>query len=237
MSNRSNNRYTPSPKSADPNTGKASEDTNALWRIPQWFSDLEATTSENLRRYHAELLKFNSKVNLISRNTERDADEVHFADCILAGKVLMGAGMPPRVYDMGSGNGLPGLVLAIMDPTREYVLVESDVRKCEFMKHVAHTLDLKKVVVANVRLETLSPDEVHCAVSRGLASISKTILGCNRLFKKGGIFIHLKGNSWAGEVAEIPSQLISVWKPQLIGDYSLPVSQAQRAVVATLKIS
>jgi 16S rRNA (guanine527-N7)-methyltransferase len=208
-----------------------------MWRIPEWFPELEPAKQAALKSYHGELLKFNLKVNLISRNTERDADEVHFADSILASKVLFAAGMPKRVHDIGSGNGLPGLVLAILDPTREYVLVESDGRKCEFLKHIVSLLALKNATIMNARYETLSGDELTCALSRGVASISKTVLGFNKTFKKGSIFLHRKGNSWANEVAEIPSQVISHWMPKLIGDYTLPVSQVQRAVVATLKIT
>ncbi len=212
-------------------------DNNALWRVPKWFHDLDPMVLTLLQSYHTELIKFNAKVNLISRSTERDADEVHFADSILASKVMLGAGLPRRVFDIGSGNGLPGLVLAIMDPGRSYVLVESDVRKCEFMKHVVHVLSLSNVEVLNERLESLDPDSVICAVSRGFASISKTVLASTKIFVKGGVFIHLKGNSWSKEVAEIPSQLIATWSPKLLGSYVLPVSQAQRAVVATVKIS
>jgi 16S rRNA (guanine527-N7)-methyltransferase len=208
-----------------------------MWRIPEWFPEISAAHQEKLKRYHAELLKFNLKVNLISRNTEREADEVHFADSILAAKVLLGVGMPKKVHDIGSGNGLPGVVLGILDSSREYVLVESDGRKCEFLRHVTGALGLKNVTVANSRFESLTGEEMTCAISRGVASISKTVLVFNKIFKKGSVFLHLKGNSWANEVAEIPSQVISHWTPKLIGDYTLPVSQAQRAVVATLKIS
>lgn len=229
------NRF-PTPKVQEP-AKKDGTDPNAMWRIPEWFSEIEAPKLGLLKNYHSELLKFNLKVNLISRNTERDADEVHFADCILASKVLLAAGMPKRVHDIGSGNGLPGLVLAILDPTREYFLVESDGRKCEFLKHVITQLSIKNANVMNVRMESLSGEELSCAISRGFASISKTVLAFNKTFKKGSIFLHLKGNSWANEVAEIPSQVISHWMPKLIGDYTLPVSQVQRAVVATLKIS
>jgi len=212
-------------------------DHNALWRIPEWFSSLPANVPERLKAYHGELLRFNLKVNLISRTTEREADEAHFADCLMAAQLLMKAGLDKRVFDIGSGNGLPGIVLGIYDPTREYVLVESDTRKCEFMKHMVHMLGLKNVSVMSVRFETLIGQGVTCAVSRGFASISKTVLACNKIFEKGGRFFHLKGNNWSSEIAELPSQLISLWAPQLIGEYTLPVSQARRAIVITQKKS
>lgn len=225
----------PPPKPAAKKTDSEPKDSNALWRIQDWFKELPAPTLALLKAYHTELLKFNLKLNLISRNTERDADEAHFADCMLAAQILLAAKMRSRVFDIGSGNGLPGIILAIMDPSREYVLVESDARKSEFLKHAIAVLQLKNAVVMNVRFENLGGQGMDCAVSRGFASISKTVLACNKIFPKGGQFFHLKGNSWSSEVAELPSQLISVWAPQLLGEYTLPVSQARRAIVITQK--
>lgn len=210
---------------------------NALWRIDTWFPDLSTTLREQLRLYHAELLKFNAKLNLISRNTERDADEVHFADSVMSVQILMKAGIEGTVYDLGSGNGLPGVVLAMMAPQLEVILVEGDSRKCEFLKHIVHVLQLPNCKIMNVRLETLKEVQMASAISRGFASISKAVLAVNRAFTKGGMLYHLKGSTWSTEIADFPSQLISVWTPQLVGEYSLPDSQARRAVICTKRIS
>lgn len=226
---------TPQPPVVRKKGDEGSTDGNALWRIPSWFPEMLPTTLELLKAYHVELLKFNIKLNLISRNTEREADEMHFADCILASELLLKEKLGARVFDIGSGNGFPGIVLGILDAKREFVLVESDQRKCEFLKHAIHRLQMKNMSVMNVRLENLQGTIVECAISRGFASISKTLLGCNRIFGKTGSFFHLKGNNWSSEVAELPSQIISVWTPRLVGEYTLPVSQARRAIVATQK--
>lgn len=209
---------------------------HALWRVPQWFSALAPDTLETLRQFHVELLKFNAKLNLISRNTERDADETHFADCVLAIQALPQLTKAKLVVDVGSGNGLPGLIFAILHPHHPIQLVESDARKCEFLKHVAHQLNLRQVQVANVRLEALPMVAAgSVGLSRGFASISKTCLLANKVFPAGSTFYHLKGNSWSSEIAEIPSQLMSFWRPELVGEYTLPVSQVRRGLVATTK--
>ncbi len=234
MSNEKSGSKPPASKSSGDVSGDAS---NALWRMNDWYSGLDPKLLESLKTYHGELLKFNLRLNLISRATERDADETHFADSLLAAQLLVKAGLGKKVYDIGSGNGLPGLVLAMMVPDSEFCLVEADGRKAEFLKHVQHVLGIKNCQVLNVRLETLKGANMECAVSRGFASISKTVLAVNRSMAKGGKFFHLKGNSWSSEVAEIPSQLISHWKPALLGEYSLPVSQVRRAIVCTTKLT
>lgn len=209
---------------------------NALWRVPKWFPQLSPDVQALLQSYHAELLKFNAKLNLVSRNSEREADEIHFADSIMACEMILADSKVSRVFDLGSGNGFPGLVMAILDPTREMNLVESDVRKCEFLKHIVHTLKLPRVNILNVRLETLVGSKIEMAINRGFASISGTSLACNRILEKGAVVYHLKGNSWAKEIGEMPVQLISFWEPRLVGEYSLPVSQVRHAIVSTHKI-
>jgi len=224
-------RFPPSKSGDDDSSGGD----NALWRIPQWFPDLDPDFSRQLHEYHSELLKFNVRLNLISRNTEREADEIHFADSILVTDILKTVDLVSPVYDLGSGNGLPGIILAIARPETQFFLVESDSRKCEFLKHIIHYLKLKNCQVMNVRLETLKSADMSTAVSRGFASISKTLLAVNKSFRSGGKFYHLKGSNWGTEIAEIPAQLIALWSPELLGEYSLPDSQARRAVICTTK--
>ncbi|MCX7978379.1 MAG: class I SAM-dependent methyltransferase, partial [Bdellovibrionaceae bacterium] len=76
----------------------------------------------------------------------------------------------------------------------------------------------------------------HC-VSRGLANISKSILLTRKIVKSGGVFYHMKGESWANEIADIPTQLCSIWSPALVKEYRLPVGEARFALVKTTKIS
>lgn len=219
-------------KAPDPAEAQA---TNALWRIPEWFPNIDPKLAENLRLYHEELLKFNLKLNLISRQTEREADEAHFADCLLAAQIMVKENFGSVLFDVGSGNGMPGLIIGLMRPNVQIMLVESDSRKCEFLKHMIHAFKMPNVKVMNTRLESMQGSGIECAISRGLASISKTCLLFNKIFPKGGKFYHMKGVGWSSEIASIPSQLISVWSPRLVGEYSLPVSQARRAIVCTEK--
>ena len=210
---------------------------NALWRMPEWFPDTPSQVMEMLKGYHTELLKFNLRLNLVARTTEREADEVHFADCYQACKLITKAGLGSVVHDVGSGNGLPGIILGILNPNTAINLIESDNRKCEFLKHTANVLQLKNVKVMTVRLETLKAANIAVGVTRGFASLSKTMLLCNKIFGKGGRFFHLKSAAWSSEVADIPSQILSHWSPELLGEYSLPVSQARRGVIVTTKIA
>lgn len=207
------------------------------WRIDQWFPELNPQTKDYLKAYHTELLKFNKTVNLIGVKTIEHADAIHFADCILAHKVIVPHFKQIPIYDFGSGNGFPGVVFAILSPQYSFKLVEIDQRKSEFLKFVVSSLKLKNVEVLNVKLESLPLDSVDQAICRAFAPISKSILLGRKIFKLGGKFFHMKGEEWATEIASIPTQLCTFWQPSLLGDYKLPVGEVRFAIVQTEKIS
>lgn len=208
------------------------------WRIPEWFQDLNQSVIDNMKKYHDELIKFNRTVNLVSPKTLPYADVIHFADSIIASRLIAQAEPDlDRIYDLGSGNGFPGMVFALLYPSVEVVLVDADQRKCEFLKHVADLLGLKNVVVRNQQIESLEPGSVRICLARGLASLSRAILLARKIVPQGGVFYHLKGENWSAEVGEIPTQLCSVWMPALVGDYKLPVGPLRFAVVKTDKIA
>ena len=214
---------------------KASFEKN--WRIAQWFPDLSDLQQTMLRVYYLELLKFNPKINLISRRTEPEADQVHFADSIMAGKLILFRNKADTIVDIGSGNGFPGLVMAILSPDRKLVLLDKDQRKVEFLKHVAARVGLKNVTCFNGLLDAYPEASIECGVSRGFASLSGAVIAARKAFKIGGEYYHMKGSVWATEMAEIPTQVCSLWAPGLAADYRLPETSINLSLVVTKKIA
>jgi len=207
-----------------------------VWRIDTWFPDLSDGVREKLRTYFDELHKFNSVLNLISARSASDLDLVHISDSILGCQLILEQRPTAPVFDFGSGNGLPGVILGILDPTLSVVLIESDGRKAEFLKHVVARLQLKNVSVRNMRVEDLPPDSVKFAVSRGFASIQKALSITRKILAMDGMYFHFKSESWVREVAEIPSQMCRFWLPTLVGGYSLPHGDTRLFIVGTKKI-
>lgn len=208
------------------------------WRIDTWFPDLGADVIGKLRVYHDELQKFNRTLNLVSPKTLVFADLIHFADSILASQIIMKDNPKlSAISDLGSGNGFPGLVMALLYPNVQIQLVDSDQRKCEFLKHTASSLSLGNVKVLNSTIEALPANAIQVCMCRGFASISKAILVTRKSVPKGGVFYHMKGENWSAEVGQIPTQLCSVWAPALVGEYKLPLGSFKFAVVRTDKIS
>lgn len=220
------------------NKDKEQEAPIIYWRTDEWFPDLSPDLKSRLKTYHEELIKFNRTLNLISPKTLFVADALHFADSILASQTISKA-YPKidKIFDLGSGNGFPGLVFAMMNPGVQVVLVDNDIRKCEFLNHMISVLKVPNAQVLNKAVESLEENSVAVAMCRGFSTIARTVLVARKMMPKGGILFHLKGEEWGIEVGEIPTQLCSIWSPSLVGEYKLPVGPVKFSVIKTDKIA
>jgi len=131
---------------------------------------------EKLKTYLALLEKWQPKINLISNNTLDNAWNRHFVDSQQLEYFL------PRsaktLFDLGSGAGFPGLVLAIMRPDLNISLVESDQKKCSFLKTVSRETDTA-VSIYNERIESVSHEtDPDIVTARALASLDKLFEYC-----------------------------------------------------------
>lgn len=218
-------------------TTPSSMDTSTNWRIKDWFLDLSPQAHIQLRKYFDELLKFNKVVNLISSKTTVNADAIHFADSIQASLIVRKkANKNSMLYDIGSGNGFPGLVYSILYPDQRLTLVDTDERKCEFLKHMATTLGNGNVEVLTKKIESFGQDSIEQAICRGFAPLPRMLMLMRKIVKDGGQIFHLKAEEWGMEVSQIPIQLCSSWQPLLEGEYKLPVVDTKLYVIRTEKL-
>lgn len=131
-------------------------------------------TISKLEQYLALLVKWQRAVNLVSSKTLSEAWERHFVDS--AQLLPLIPDHVKAIADIGSGAGFPGLVIAVLRPDIEVSLIESDMKKCQFMRTVIRELGLKNVRVINKRIEAahgdVSPDMVS---ARALSSLSELL--------------------------------------------------------------
>lgn len=208
------------------------------WRIPTWFPDIPADQQAVLKTFMSELLKANKTTNLLPPKTVPVADQVHFADSILGARQIMKSGYPvKKIWDLGSGSGFPGIVFAVLFPSVEVHLIDSDQRKAEFLKQVVATLKLSNVVVHNQAIEKLGPNSVEFAVCRGFHELTKTMMMMRSIVQPGGVIFHMKSDVWGLELSRVPAQLCSIWDTGLVGNYELPETGISFAIVKTLRIA
>lgn len=128
-------------------------------RVKMWPDDLDLNVSreslEKLQQYQVLLFKWQKAINLVSPKTLQESGVRHFADSVQLEQYLpedVGS-----VMDWGSGAGFPGAVLAILRPDVEFVVVESDARKCEFMRTVSRETSAT-LRIENARIEQVVED-------------------------------------------------------------------------------
>lgn len=138
------------------------------------------------------------------------------------------------VYDIGSGNGFPGIVASLLAPEKIFKLVEADSRKAEFMKHCINALELKNAQVLVKRAESMGADRIDFGMTRGFASIQKTLLTLRRSCNAKASLFHLKGPEWSTEVVALPQQLCSTWNTVHVADYELPESKIHHTIVKSI---
>jgi 16S rRNA (guanine(527)-N(7))-methyltransferase RsmG len=153
---------------------------------------LEDATAARLATYRDLLLRWNATINLVSARTAADIDTRHITDSLQLVPLLPDAG---AIADLGSGGGLPGLVIAAALPDREVHLIESDRRKSAFLIDAAGRMGLTKVKVHPQRIELAILPPVAAVTARALAPLD-TLLGyATRFLAPFGVAILPKGRS------------------------------------------
>ena len=136
-----------------------------------------------------------------SVHDRRQVENVHIADS-LVGLEVPAVGEAARIVDLGSGAGLPGLVLAIARPEAEVVLVESVGKKCAWLERTVTALGLENVRVVCARAEELEEEPFDVVTARALASLSVLCEYAAPLLREGGSLVAWKGAVDAREDAD-----------------------------------
>lgn len=145
------------------------------------------------------LLKENESMNLIGKSTIEDLDQRHLLDCIQIFKYL--PHQDKSLMDIGSGAGLPGIILSIIGFENLH-LVEKSPKKSLFLENCKLRLGLN-FIVHNKSIADISNFNVDYITARAFASIEKIISMTKRIINNQTKFILLKGRSYSTELESI----------------------------------
>lgn len=157
---------------------------------------------QQFQTYHKALLKWQKAINLVSNTTLQSAWERHFWDS--AQLVPYIPEQVKTIVDLGSGAGFPGMVLALLFPDKNIHMIESDERKCQFLKHVSRETN-RPVSIHDDRIENiiqnLTPDII---TARAFSSLENIIKMTKSVWQKNPALkmLLLKGQKVEQEMAE-----------------------------------
>ena len=163
---------------------------------------------QGLLDYQNLIGKWNKVYNLTAVRDPAEMLTHHLLDSLAAveplQKYLQGRGLSaPSLLDVGSGAGLPGVVLAICFPTLAVTCVDTVGKKAAFIKHVALALGLPNLTGLHARVETITqPFDVIC--SRAFASLADFAGWSQAALAPGGVWMALKGKHPAEELTMLP---------------------------------
>jgi len=190
---------------------------------------------ESFEVYYEELIRWNKRVNLTTIVDYEEVQLKHFLDSLTVALALKD--MPSLLLDVGTGAGMPGLPLKILCPNISLTLVDSTLRKTDFLLHLVARLGLEGVEVLTTRAEDLAHDEAYrerfdLVLSRGVAKLATLAELALPFCTLGGSFIAQKKGVIDREV-EAAARAIDILGGQLkeVKRFRLEEFGAERALV------
>jgi 16S rRNA (guanine527-N7)-methyltransferase len=170
--------------------------------------------------------KWNKAYNLTSVRNPEEMLVKHIMDSLVVSPHLQAVTqVNSNFIDVGTGPGLPGIPLAIINPELNFTLLDSLGKRVRFMKQVKHELGLENISPVQSRVEEFE-GEFAGVLSRAFASISDMVNWSHHLVAEQGKFFALKGQVDEEEIAALPNfvkveQINPLHVPQLSGERHL----------------
>ena len=175
-------------------------------------------TDEQVRQlldYHALINKWNKVYNLSAIRDPLESIKKHFLDSFSILEFIK----PGLLLDVGSGAGLPGIIIAIMKPKTNVFVIDSVGKKCRFMQTVKTELGLENLTVINNRVESFSyPESFSQITSRAFASAIDTVNKTKHLISNDGRYLLMKGDNIAQEDIENMKSRVHILKVPFVSD-------------------
>ena len=191
---------------------------------------LSAAQQGLLLDYLALLAKWTKVYNLTAVREPDSMLKLHLLDSLAALPPLLRhtQGQPTRVLDVGSGGGLPGAAFAIAAPEQlKITCVDTVEKKARFIGQVAAELGLKNLRGEHARVENLKAEPFPVITSRAFASLVDFVTLTRQLLAPGGVWMALKGQHPADEIAALPAD-VEVFHVEPL---EVPGVDAQRCLV------
>lgn len=168
--------------------------------------------------------EWSTRFNLTAIRERSQQLTKHLLDSLSINRFLRGG----RVLDVGTGAGFPGLPLALVNPQREFVLLDSTAKKLKFVDHAASVMELKNVTTVHSRAEQYRPKvRFDSVLSRAVGSVESFIATSGQLCAGGGRLLAMKGRDPQAEIEKLPNG----WKIAAVERLTVPGLDEERHLV------
>ncbi len=182
------------------------------------------TQIKQLQGYVDMLMRWNKVYNLTAITDADDVLRLHIFDSLAVAPFIEGRSF----LDVGSGGGLPGIPLAILNPERQFTLLDKVGKKSRFMRQAAIELKLPNVSVEQTRVESWSSDiEFDAIISRAFSSVVDFVSLTGKHMHPQGSLYAMKGRYPTNELAQLPQQYRVVAERKL----QVPQLDAERYLI------
>lgn len=199
--------------------------------------DMSVAQGETLLRYLTQLQKWNRTYNLTALRDVNKMLVQHLFDSMAlvpslkkyldTFKATDGRNRP--LLDVGSGGGLPGIVIAVLFPDRDVHCVDAVEKKMAFVRQMSGSLKLPNLHAHHARVEALVPFDAQVVVSRAFASLQDFAQLAGPHVASDGVLLAMKGHRPDDEIDALHKN--TLWQVQQIEPLHVPELEAQRCLV------
>ena len=182
-----------------------------------------------LDKFYKLLIEWNNKINLTRIVGEEEVYLKHFYDSLTIAKVL-DLKEKKTLCDVGTGAGFPGVVLKIVYPNLKVTLVDSLLKRVNYLNKIIKELELTDIEAIHVRGEDFRGN-FDVVTSRAVANIEKLIKYTMHLIDNNGVFIALKGNIDNELIDSVKQKIEKKYKIIKIEKFKLPIEESQRSIL------
>jgi len=184
---------------------------------------------EKLLKYLELLQRWNKAFNLTAIRDPLQMVRLHLLDSLAIHPYVQGL---KSIIDVGTGPGLPGIPLAILNPEINFTLLDSNGKKTRFLFQAINELKLTNASEINHRAEAYQPNQLFDAViSRAFSSISDMLNQCDHLVSDQGCFLAMKGKKPDSEL----SQMTKAYKVVEVNEVNVPLIDSERHLIKIIK--
>ena len=185
-----------------------------------------------LLEYLAQMQRWNRTYNLTAIRDPEQMLAQHLFDSLSVVNPLVrkvDSADTAKLYDIGSGGGLPGVVLAIMRPAWQVSCVDAVEKKMAFVRQMSGVLSLPNLSAKHARVEDLMPADCDIVISRAFASLNDFASLAGHHVSNDGTLVAMKGKLPEDEIQVLHQQ--GAWQVENVQPLQVPQLNAQRCLV------